>query len=48
MRSVKNKILNDRLYEFEQEGRKLNELKEGLRNNCFLFHKPSDNRFEER
>ena len=44
----KNKILNDRLYEFEQERRKLNDLKEELRDNRFLFPEPSDNRFGER
>lgn len=44
----KNKILNDRLYEFEQERRRLNDLKEELKENRFLFPQPSDNRFGER
>lgn len=44
----KNKILNDRLFEFEQERRRLNDLKEELRDNRFLFPEPSDNRFGER
>ena len=44
----KNRILNDRLYEFEQENRRLNDLKEELRDNRFLFPQPSDNSFGDK